>query len=602
MPRASRKQQSPRKPLPPGVAPLVAPLVAHVEHTLRLALDKAALHHLAPKRYPLPTEVKSLEHAAAGVLAAVPAPVRQGAIDRAVTRRDRSRADRVHELGPLAAVDLESVQPVRAQAHAAFQHARASLPHPPRPPLHMLHGKLHGGSAQGRLQLSPLARPVTVALPDPPGASGVHSDLDPIVAKYMALGGARGFLGPPRGQVTHGDGAMHCQYERGGIYWKQALGAHEVHGAIADRYNRLGAHGSFLGYPTSDERACPDGQGRFNEFEHGVIYWSPRTPACELHGAIYAKWAELGWETGRLGYPLTDETTTPDTIGRYNHFEGGSIYYHPLTGAHTVLTPLRDEWARLGWERGRLGYPLTDTSGGQDLCCDFQGGRLHVGPAPLVSIEWFIQKVSFRLTYVKCLDETAPEDCSSDDINMVATATDPTLTVSHSARFFVGTFERMGGARPDRVLHTFDLQRFPIWPKQFMVTTMLVEKDEGDLADALRQLYDASIEVIKDALVDLVREYFERYGEQHEYLDALIAWGYVWAYLGVEVFDAFFDAILNSITDLMSDDYFPPTPFFLVLPTAFFRWDGGSRQGPEEEWEVSAHGGKYRYRGRWELA
>ncbi|GAB16036.1 hypothetical protein ARGLB_105_00010, partial [Arthrobacter globiformis NBRC 12137] len=33
------------------------------------------------------------------------------------------------------------------------------------------------------------------------------------------------------------------------------------------------------------------------------IYWSPKTGAHEVHGAIRAKWAALGWEKGPLGYP-----------------------------------------------------------------------------------------------------------------------------------------------------------------------------------------------------------------------------------------------------------------------------------------------------------
>ena len=40
-----------------------------------------------------------------------------------------------------------------------------------------------------------------------------------------------------------------------------------------------------------------------------------------------------------LGYPTTDESGTPDHIGRYNHFAGsggGSIYWTRTTGAHAV--------------------------------------------------------------------------------------------------------------------------------------------------------------------------------------------------------------------------------------------------------------------------
>ena len=67
--------------------------------------------------------------------------------------------------------------------------------------------------------------------------------------------------------------------------------------------------------------------------------------------------------TGFLGFPKTDEMVTPDRIGRYNHFTGGSIYWTPATGAHEVHGLIRDRWAALGWERSRLGYPTTDEYG-----------------------------------------------------------------------------------------------------------------------------------------------------------------------------------------------------------------------------------------------
>ncbi|MGY1841151.1 MULTISPECIES: LGFP repeat-containing protein [unclassified Modestobacter] len=96
-----------------------------------------------------------------------------------------------------------------------------------------------------------------------------------------------------------------------------------------------------------------------------------------MHGSIYQTWARFGWESGRLGFPLTDETGTPDGVGRFNHFEGGSVYWTPGTGAHQIEGAIRDRWAALGWERSYLGYPTSDeypVPGGRRS--DFQGGSL----------------------------------------------------------------------------------------------------------------------------------------------------------------------------------------------------------------------------------
>jgi uncharacterized protein with LGFP repeats len=100
-------------------------------------------------------------------------------------------------------------------------------------------------------------------------------------------------------------------------------------------------------------------------------------------GAILAKWTQYGRESG-YGYPLTDELTTPDGIGRYNHFQNGSIYWVLSTGAHTVYGAIRDRWAAMGWERSCLGYPIsdeTDTPGDGGRYQMFQRGQVYWTPA-----------------------------------------------------------------------------------------------------------------------------------------------------------------------------------------------------------------------------
>src|SRR5674536_192705 len=187
---------------------------------------------------------------------------------------------------------------------------------------------------------------------------------------------------PPRSTLSSSSAASDV-YKRQ-IYWTPATGAHEVHGLIAAHYAELGGPTSLLGFPLTDETATPDGTGRFNHFTGGSIYWTPATGAHEVHGAIREKWAALGWELGVAGYPLTDETATPDGTGRFNHFTGGSIYWTPATGAHEVHGAIRDKWAALGWERGVAGYPLTDettTPDGAGRFNHFTGGPIYRTPA-----------------------------------------------------------------------------------------------------------------------------------------------------------------------------------------------------------------------------
>ncbi len=176
-------------------------------------------------------------------------------------------------------------------------------------------------------------------------------------------------------------------YTNGVICWSPSTGTHEVHGGIYAEYKALGGPAGFLGLPVTDELGTPDGVGRYNHFSGpsvggASIYYTPATGAHEVQGGIRAKWASLGWEQGPLGYPVTDELGTPDGIGRYNHFSGpsvggASIYYTPATGAHEVHGAIRATWASLGWEQGPLGYPVTDEYSvplGRES--DFSRGRL----------------------------------------------------------------------------------------------------------------------------------------------------------------------------------------------------------------------------------
>ncbi len=156
--------------------------------------------------------------------------------------------------------------------------------------------------------------------------------------------------------------------------------------AIDDKHAALGGGGGFLGHPVdegagSDEMPTSDGRGRVRDYQGGSIYWSADTGAFEVHGAIRLKYGQLGGSAGFLGFPLTDETGTPDGIGRFNHFQGGSIYWTLETGAHEVHGDIRQRWSEMGWERSSLRYPTSDElPDGEGRFSEFQGGSIHWTP------------------------------------------------------------------------------------------------------------------------------------------------------------------------------------------------------------------------------
>lgn len=208
-------------------------------------------------------------------------------------------------------------------------------------------------------------------------AAAAACPTDPLTRTYCQLGGTRSWLGTARGTARSVAGGRQQDFAGGSLFFSPATGTHSVHGSILLRYRGLGGPNSVLGFPTTDEFPTPDGTGRFNHFTGGSVYFSPRTGAQEVHGSIAMKWASSGWERGPLGYPTTNEMPTPDGIGRFNHFTGGSIYFSPASGTHLVRGAIRDAWAAQGWETGRLGFPTSDeyaVSGGRRS--DFQGGSV----------------------------------------------------------------------------------------------------------------------------------------------------------------------------------------------------------------------------------
>jgi uncharacterized protein with LGFP repeats len=193
---------------------------------------------------------------------------------------------------------------------------------------------------------------------------GGHQVCGAIRDKYLALGGGFTLGSPLTDELPTPDGVGRFNHFSNGwsIYWTPFTGAWSIHGAIRDHWAAMGWERSVVGYPVTDESPTPDRIGRFNHFlNNGSIYWTPATQAHEVHGAIRAKWASMGWETSPLGYPVLDESVTPNRVGRFNFFSGhGAIYWTGPTGASSIHGAILDKWGSMGWENSLLGFPVTD--------------------------------------------------------------------------------------------------------------------------------------------------------------------------------------------------------------------------------------------------
>lgn len=131
---------------------------------------------------------------------------------------------------------------------------------------------------------------------------------------------------------------------------------------IKSKWLANGGSTGFLGNPTTNTLTTPNGLGYYNHFDGGSIYRKKTfNEAFTVYGLNRAKWSNLGWENSFLGFPTTDESDTYNKGGRFNHFEGGSIYYkNGANESFEVHGDIRSLWSWLGWETSQLGYPTSD--------------------------------------------------------------------------------------------------------------------------------------------------------------------------------------------------------------------------------------------------
>ena len=99
-------------------------------------------------------------------------------------------------------------------------------------------------------------------------------------------------------------GAKAQKFEKGTVYWSKKTGAYHLSGAIASAYK--GNAVTDLGLPTSAEKGGLKGGGAAQRFEKGSFYWSKDTGAHYTSGTIMKYWGDKGTVKGHLGYPKSD--------------------------------------------------------------------------------------------------------------------------------------------------------------------------------------------------------------------------------------------------------------------------------------------------------
>ncbi|WP_426990262.1 GH25 family lysozyme [Pseudarthrobacter sp. Y6] len=212
---------------------------------------------------------------------------------------------------------------------------------------------------------------------------------DPVLNKYAAMGGVSSRLGAQTLPLYCGllGGGCYRQYVGGQIIWHANTGAQAVYfSSIGATWRSSGGVDGRLGYPTSDETCSAS--ACLQNFQGGSIYWSTSTPAVSVfQGGIGQRWLAMGGTASSLGYPTVAESCS--AIACSQPFQGGRIVWTADTGAWALTkSAIASKWTSLGAETGKLAYPVDNESCNSVTCIqNFQGGSLTwssaAGPVPV---------------------------------------------------------------------------------------------------------------------------------------------------------------------------------------------------------------------------
>ncbi|MGO3677523.1 MAG: LGFP repeat-containing protein, partial [Microbacteriaceae bacterium] len=154
---------------------------------------------------------------------------------------------------------------------------------------------------------------------------------------YTKQGGAQGVYGAATAPVRNHKSYISQEFAGGTLFWSKATGASGVNGAIRKLYNSEGGATSYLGLPIGAEQR-DKGVSR-QEFQNGTAYWSQKTGASVINGAIRALYNSEGGPKGYLGLPIGPEHRSKGVSRQ--EFEKGTAYWSQKTGTSVINGAIR---------------------------------------------------------------------------------------------------------------------------------------------------------------------------------------------------------------------------------------------------------------------
>ncbi len=207
----------------------------------------------------------------------------------------------------------------------------------------------------------------------------------------------------------------------------------------------------------------------------------------------------------------------------------------------------------------------------------------------------------FRVHEVRCVKETPPAWAGSDEISWGgATVDDKGNAAKINEKFVRGDFD--SGERkaynPPEVIRTFALDAK--YPKDFMVTLSLAEKDGGGLSKFIEELYQAIKAELQVILTALGAAAGAAIGAGIGGSVGTAIGGPLGTIIGIAA-GAVLGALVGWLVGVLKDDIFSPQASSLHLPDGAATFAGGALTSPKASFNFRDHGGHYRVVYDWHL-
>src|SRR5439155_5165346 len=176
-------------------------------------------------------------------------------------------------------------------------------------------------------------------------------------------------------------------------------------------------------------------------------------------------------------------------------------------------------------------------------------------------------KLGFYITRVKCVDETGQPlllgEVGGDEIALAGVSVDETGDALKIDEQHVGDGFDDGDEKvynPHWKYHYFNLLEGTHWPKYYMITLILAEKDEGGLSNFLNSVWVKIKDRVDDAIKKVVTGLTEF--EVGPAIAMAIAKAAAWVV----------DTLVGWIIDAFKDDIFPPFLARTTISSFSGRW------------------------------